>query len=103
MGIGGYLGGVEHVARVVARDGALWIGDGAHEYLAVPLGDCAGLEVSRFSFVDVARGLAYLEGDCDAALWFGSRSCARSASSIAAVDHGRRSWVRDLARFGGGS
>jgi hypothetical protein len=45
-----------------------WIADGGHEWLKVPLDTCKGLEISSYSYQH--QGFAYLEGDCDAAVWF---------------------------------
>lgn len=45
-----------------------WIADGGHEWLKVPLSTCRGLAISAYSYQH--QGWAYLEGDCDAALWF---------------------------------
>jgi len=45
-----------------------WISDPAHGWLVVPIQDVvdSGFKPSPASFVDPARGLAYLEEDCDA-------------------------------------
>jgi hypothetical protein len=45
-----------------------WIADGGHEWLAVPLQTCKGLDISEYSYRH--GGTAYLEGDCDAGVWF---------------------------------
>jgi hypothetical protein len=46
----------------------LWVADGGHEWLRVPLDTCHGLDISTYSYQH--QGYAYLEGDCDAGEWF---------------------------------
>jgi hypothetical protein len=84
----------------MSGDSVHWVVDGGHEWLAVPLSDCVGLGVSEFSYVDRSAGVVYLEGDLDACLWFGELSgVVDAARMFPIVDHGARSWVRDLPRF----
>jgi hypothetical protein len=45
-----------------------WIADSGHEWLEVPLATCKGLDISTYSYQH--NGFAYLEGDCDAGVWF---------------------------------
>jgi len=45
-----------------------WIADAGHEWLMVPLDTCKGLPISSYSYHH--GKYAYLEGDCDAGVWF---------------------------------
>lgn len=75
----------------------MWIADGGHEWLKVPLKSCEGLAISFFSYWNGAH--AYLEGDCDAPLWLMAQDPSVTIDvSHKHIDgdwHGRR----DFARF----
>lgn len=46
-----------------------WHVDDGHGWLEVPAETCDGVRVSAYSYRDTARGLVYLEEDCDAPAW----------------------------------
>lgn len=47
-----------------------WIADSGHEWLAVPIAMARKVKgISEYSYVNPREGMAYLEGDCDAALF----------------------------------
>jgi len=79
-----------------------WVADGGHEWLQIPIGDArkilaAGGKISEFSYKDSRH--AYLEGDCDAVLWFDHfNALARDITTVVNYD-GLDAPCRDMARF----
>lgn len=65
-----------------------WIQDSAHEWLVVPLKDAKECidKLTSYSYKDEAKGLAYLEGDFDAATFL---------DYVAARDR-KTYWVKDM-------
>ena len=54
-----------------------WITDPAHGWLTVPLAELRELgiagDISKHSYIDASKGIAYLEEDCDALLFIGAK------------------------------
>lgn len=61
--------------------GLLKVCDPGHGWLRVPLQLCEGLDISGYSYVDTAKGVAWLEEDCDAPLFLRAYGVA-DASAI---------------------
>ncbi len=78
-----------------------WYADPAHEWLAVPLALVKALgiaeRVSTCSYVDHLVGVAYLEGDCDAALFI--EAVEKLGQNLDVTHLDGDCYIRDLPRF----
>lgn len=77
-----------------------FIEDAGHGWLKVPLNECKGLDISRYSYMD--SNFAYLEEDCDFSRFADSKgwnSWADIEPHIRKVNHGNRSRIRDLDSY----
>ena len=67
-----------------------WIADGGHAWLEVPLDTCDGLDISTYSYQH--RDKAYLECDCDAAVWWAAHGGQANEPIPAPVTHVEGDW-----------
>jgi hypothetical protein len=90
------------------NSGLFWEVDSNHAWLKVDMADLfrsgAHEDISGYSYVDAARGVAYLEEDCDAGTylkaigWDGRQNYVGRCCNIVDGD----SWVRTLPSFTAG-
>ena len=78
--------------------------DGGHGWLAVPASMLAELgiaaDVSRYSYADAARGLVFLEEDCDAGVFLKAHKAQTGERAIVYNVHdGDYSAIRNLPRY----
>ena len=89
------------------NNGLFWEVDSGHAWLRVDLADLfrSGIyeDISSYSYVDAARGVAYLEEDCDAGTylkaigWDDRPQDERGPTKENYIDGD--SWVRNLPSF----
>lgn len=68
-----------------------------HGYLRVPLESCKGLDISNFSYMDTAKGLAYLEEDVDAGVWLDANGV--DSMSVRTIYSEEGDFIRRLPSF----
>jgi hypothetical protein len=73
--------------------------DPGHGWIQVPLSEVERLNItpSRYSYRD--RAAAYLEEDCDAALWIEAKRAAGEPYTITERHSNADSFIRNLPRF----
>ena len=77
-----------------------WHDDAGHGWLEVPLDTCDGLSISQYSYMDRANGVAYLEEDCDAAVWIRHHGMLSDYRSWPSTHHDGDAFIRSLPRYG---
>ena len=81
----------------------LLLADPGHAWLAVRVDDLFDLgiadKISRYSFVDYARRVAYLEEDCDAALYLSAARAAGWDVRWTVLEMERNAPCRNLPRW----
>ena len=85
-----------------------FISDSGHGWLEVPTVDVitAGVAPSRYSYLDAATGMSYLEEDCDASAYLHAVGCTKGltcedciAPIQADIYIDGDCWVRGLPRY----
>ncbi len=77
--------------------------DAGHGWLAVPRSKLHSLnildKISEYSYQSKSGKTVYLEEDCDATLFLRTIEQLNQEVSLLDVDHGDKSWIRNMPRF----
>ena len=88
------------------NSGLFWEVDSGHAWLRVDMADLfrSGVhkDISGYSYVDAARGVAYLEEDCDAGTYLKAIGWKGPTNDFKENYVDGDSWVRNLPRFTAG-
>jgi len=77
-----------------------YIQDPSHGWIEVPLEELENIayKISRYSYMDKRKGKAYLEEDCDAAIFIKKLKDTDTPYEIKEV-HQEHTFIRNLPRF----